>query len=65
LLRLTRRVPVATVIIDTPAGIAEHFGIVDAVTAEHGLVTSEMLPAALLRDGTHCRGGLSLGRHRY
>ncbi|MCB0927763.1 MAG: DUF190 domain-containing protein [Mycolicibacterium insubricum] len=65
LLRLTRRVPVTTVIIDTPAGIAEHFGIVDAITAEHGLVTSEMLPAALLRDGTHCRGGLSLGRHRY
>ena len=61
--RLSRRVPVATVLIDTPAGIAASFGIVDELTAEHGLVTSELVPAALSIDGAHRHGGIRLARH--
>lgn len=45
LFQLTRRVPVATVIIDTPRNIAECFDVVDELTENHGLVTSEVVPA--------------------
>lgn len=51
LLALSRRVPVVTIIIDTPQRIADTFGIVDDVTAEQGLVTTEMVPALLPADG--------------
>ena len=40
---LARRVPVATVTVDTPANIARSFEIVNELTAEHGLVTSEVV----------------------
>jgi PII-like signaling protein len=43
--QLRRRVPVVTVIVDTPDRIARWFEIVDEVTAATGLVTSEMVPA--------------------
>jgi PII-like signaling protein len=43
--QLGRRVPVCTVIVDAPDRIADSFKIVDELTAEHGLVTSEMVPA--------------------
>jgi PII-like signaling protein len=65
LLQLSRHVPVTTVIVDTPAGIAASFKIVDEVTAERGLVTSEMVPAAILIDRGHQRGDPELGRHDY
>jgi PII-like signaling protein len=66
LLQLRRHVPVVTVIVDTPEGIARSFEIVDELTAEAGLVTSEMVPAsAALADDTHTRGGLRLARHRF
>ena len=42
--QLRRRVPVVTVIVDTPASIARWFAIVDELTAETGLVTSELVP---------------------
>lgn len=45
LLSLTRHVPVLTVVIDSPANIAESFEVIDELTQEHGLVTSEMVPA--------------------
>ncbi|HEY6422819.1 MAG TPA: DUF190 domain-containing protein [Pseudonocardiaceae bacterium] len=45
LLQLSRRVPVVTVIIDAPDRIATSFDIVDELTTEHGLVTSELVPA--------------------
>lgn len=63
LLQARRRVPVVTVIIDTPEQIARSFEIVDEVTAGSGLVTSEMVPAltALTEDGRH--GDLRLARH--
>jgi PII-like signaling protein len=65
LLQIRRHVPVLTVIVDTPARIARSFQIVDALTAEHGLVTSEMVPAmsALSEAGT--RGGLRLAQHEF
>jgi PII-like signaling protein len=65
LLQLERRVPVTTVIVDTPDNIARSFDIVDELTQEHGLVTSEMVPALLAIDGDDRRGGTRLARHDY
>lgn len=45
LLAIRRHVPVVTIAIDTPERISQLFGIVDELTRERGLVTSEMLPA--------------------
>jgi PII-like signaling protein len=66
LLQLRRHVPVVTVTVDTPDRIAESFAIIDELTDETGLVTSEIVPAmvALSEDGNH-RGGLRLARHRH
>ena len=44
---LRRRAPVVTVVVDTPANIARWFEIVDELTQETGLVTSEMVSEAL------------------
>jgi PII-like signaling protein len=60
LLRLRRHVPIVTVIVDTPARIAEWFAIVDEVTCERGLVTSELVPALSARHEGGERGGLRL-----
>ncbi len=65
LFQLTRRMPVVTVVIDTPASIARSFDIVDELTPEHGLVTSEMLPAVVTIDGPDRDGDGSLARHDY
>jgi PII-like signaling protein len=63
LLQLRRHVPVVTIIVDTPERIAESFKIVDELTDEAGLVTSEMVPAlASLSEGQRQRGGLRLAR---
>jgi PII-like signaling protein len=43
--QLRRRVPVLTVVIDTPRRTREWFAIVDELTDETGLVTSELVPA--------------------
>ena len=40
---LQRRVPVVTVVVDTPPAIRRWFEIVDECTAETGLVTSEIV----------------------
>ena len=57
LLQLRRRVPIVTIVIDTPERIAESFEIVDELTDEAGLVTSEMVPAmaALTAGGASAR----------
>jgi len=47
LLRVRRRVPVVTTIVDAPERCARWFATVDAVTDEAGLVTSELVPAFL------------------
>jgi PII-like signaling protein len=66
LFQLRRHVPVVTIIVDTPERIAESFEIVDELTDEAGLVTSEMVPAmASLIEGERQRGGLRLARHRF
>jgi PII-like signaling protein len=45
LLALRRNVPVHVVIIDTPASMRRWWPIVDELTAEDGMVTSELVPA--------------------
>lgn len=60
-----RHVPAVTTVIDTPEGIAHAFAVVDELTAEHGLVTSEMVPALSIAGGGHRHGGLRLARHRF
>ncbi|MGH2836507.1 MAG: DUF190 domain-containing protein [Solirubrobacteraceae bacterium] len=63
--QVRRHVPVCTIIIDRPERIAHAFQIVDEITSEHGLVTSEMVPAAQATGETETRGGLRLARHRF
>jgi PII-like signaling protein len=65
LFQLTRRMPVVTIIIDTPEWIERSFDIVDALTAEHGLVTSEMVPAVVSVFGEDRDGDGRLARHDY
>jgi PII-like signaling protein len=66
LLQLRRHVPVVTIIVDTPERISESFKIVDELTGEAGLVTSELVPAmASLSEGEPQRGGLRLARRRF
>ncbi len=60
LLGLRRRVPVVTVIVDTPEGIARTFPLVDEVTRAAGLVTSETVPALTAVHEERRRGGLRL-----
>lgn len=63
LFALTRRVPVVTIVIDTPAHIAESFAVIDELTGAEGLVTSEMVPALVSDDGGPGAGRMA--RHRY
>ncbi len=64
LVQLRRHVPVVTVIVDAPDRIARSFEIVDEVTRQRGLVTSELVPALAALEGGERRGGLRLARHR-
>ncbi len=63
LFSLGRRGPVVTIVVDTPANIAECFDVVDDVTREQGLVTSEMVPALVSDEGEN--GRPPLARHQY
>jgi PII-like signaling protein len=58
--QLRRRVPVATVIVDTPERIRRWFAVVDELTAETGLVTCEQVPALRATGPDIARGGLRL-----
>jgi PII-like signaling protein len=60
--QIRRRVPVITVIVDTPERIRSWFAIVDELTDETGLVTSELVPAFRATAGELERGGLQLAR---
>ncbi|HXA54982.1 MAG TPA: DUF190 domain-containing protein [Solirubrobacteraceae bacterium] len=62
LLQIRRHVPVITVAIDTPEQIARAWAIVDELTAEHGLVTSELVPAFSAMSAGGSWGGLRLAR---
>jgi PII-like signaling protein len=65
LIQLARRVPVTTIIVDAPDRIAASFDIIDRLTAEHGLVTSELVPALVSVDDGERRGGTELARYVY
>ncbi len=65
LLQIRRHVPTVTIIVDRPDRIMESYAIVDELTAERGLVTSEMVPASSAIAEGKRRGGLRLARHRF
>jgi PII-like signaling protein len=65
LFQLSRQVPVTTIVVDTPARIAAGFQIVDELTAEHGLVTSELVPALVAVDGADRVGDTELAHFDY
>jgi len=60
--QLRRRVPVVTVVVDTPERIRRWFAVVDELTDETGLVTSELVPAFRAIVPETDRGGLRLAR---
>jgi PII-like signaling protein len=57
---IKRRVPVHTVIVDSPTNIRRWWEIVDEVTSEHGMVTSELVPASRATGPEVRRGTLRL-----
>ncbi|MEJ6536431.1 MAG: DUF190 domain-containing protein [Mycobacterium sp.] len=64
LIQFGRGVPVMTILVDTPEGIARSFEIVDEITGTHGLVTCETVPAVLALDGGERRGHIDLAEYR-
>jgi len=60
LLSLRRTVPVVTALVDRPERMRRWWEIVDELTDEAGLVTSEMVPALRAVEGATVRGGLEL-----
>jgi PII-like signaling protein len=62
LLALRRHVPTLTIVIDEPARIGGWFEIVDELTDEAGLVTSELVPALRARGTWGEAGGLRLAQ---
>jgi len=65
LLSLRRHAPVLTIVIDTPEQTARLFPIIDELTAERGLVTSEMIPALTALTDRDGHSGLRLARHAF
>ncbi len=63
LLQLGRHVPVVTVVIDTPERISAAFSVINELTSERGLVTSEIIPAMRASAGDRQRGGTRLATH--
>lgn len=59
-----RRVPVVTTLVDSPDRIRRWFRIVDEVTEQAGLVTSETVPALQAVAPQSRHGGLRLARLR-
>ena len=64
-IELARRVPVTTIVVDTPDRIAASFEVIDELTSEHGLVTCELVPALISIDGKDRRGGTELADYLY
>jgi PII-like signaling protein len=65
LIQMARRVPVTTVVVETPERIATSFDIIDELTGEHGLITSELVPATVSIDDGRLVGGTALARYDY
>ncbi len=64
-LQLGRRVPVTTIVVDNPASISRSFEVVDEMTQQHGLVTSEMVPARASIDENSPPGTIELASYDY
>jgi PII-like signaling protein len=64
-LQLARRVPVTTVVVDAPDRISASFEIIDELTRQHGLVTSELVPAMVSIDDGKRVGGTALAEFPY
>lgn len=60
--QLRRRVPILTVVVDTPERIGDWFAIVDELTDETGVVTSEIVPAFRATGPGLEHGGLDLAQ---
>jgi PII-like signaling protein len=60
--QLRRRVPMLTVVVDTPARARGWFDLVDRLTDEAGLVTSEIVPAFRATGPALRHGGLELAQ---
>ena len=60
LLQLRRHVPVLTISVDTPERAARSFAAIDELTREHGLVTSEVVPAMQAQSTDALIGALEL-----
>ena len=63
LLALRRKVPVLTVVVDRPDHIHRWYEIVDELTDETGLATSELVPAFRATGPDLLEGGLHLSSH--
>ncbi len=59
--QLRRRVPMMTVVVDTPERIGELWGIIDRVTGSETVVTSEFVPAFRATSDGRAWGHLELG----
>ncbi|HLI58603.1 MAG TPA: DUF190 domain-containing protein [Solirubrobacteraceae bacterium] len=64
-LQVRRHVPVVTISVDTPEKTAAAFEIIDELTAEQGLVTSEMVPGMSALSAERRYGGLMLADHDF
>jgi PII-like signaling protein len=64
-LQLGRHVPTVTIVIDTPERIAKSFAIIDELTGNGGLVTSELVPALRATADGQLRGGIRLADFRF
>lgn len=60
--QLRRHVPTLTVVVDTPERIQNWFDVIDPLTSDAGLVTSEIVPAFRATGPGIVRGGLRLAR---
>ena len=60
LLSLRRHVPATTIVVDTPERIGAWFSIIDELTDQGGVVTSELVPAFHARGAWGEAGGLTL-----
>lgn len=60
LLAVRRNVPVHAVVVDTPKRIRRLWPIIDAVTCQHGVVTSELVPATHAVSGAEQREMIAL-----
>jgi PII-like signaling protein len=65
LLQIRRQVPVCTIAIDTPERTARSFQVIDELTSDHGLITSEMVPAVAAMSHSETHGGLRLANHDF